>query len=177
MCFENHTYHNGCGHVGELHDQPWTLCAVAEGLLRERYPPWFGVPISPPPHSPTFPTKRMSTARRFFSMGPPLNRHRSTTSTSSRRTASGPTLSRSSTSSFASAADTKIPEHVLKEVRCREPGSVTRREMVSSDMQVCKECLVAIQDMRALVEAYDRTGSVRGTRAFARFLEDLSESD
>ncbi|KAF2268698.1 hypothetical protein CC78DRAFT_529698 [Lojkania enalia] len=173
MCFHNYTQHNGCGHIGEVHDCPWALCADAEKRLAE----YRGTttlpspPLSPPTMS--FPLqKRRSTTKRFFSFNTP-SRHTSSASTSSRRTVSQPpnSLSRASTSSFADSGNGGIADHELEAVKCRGE-KIERRTMVSNEMQVCKECKKWIREMRFMIERFDKTGNIRGTKAFEEFLKD-----
>ena len=42
---------------------------------------------------------------------------------------------------------------------------------MSGEMNVCKSCLKGLDDMRSMLARYDKTGSIRGTGAFDRFLK------
>lgn len=42
-------------------------------------------------------------------------------------------------------------------------------------MQICKTCKRWVEDMRDMIARYDKTGSVKGNRAFDKFL--LNEGD
>ncbi|KAF2027654.1 hypothetical protein EK21DRAFT_91307 [Setomelanomma holmii] len=180
MCFHNYTQHNGCGHIGESHTHPWTLCNAALQRLNDLRGP-NSPPLSPPVA--TFqPPKRTSSTRRFFSLSHALSRSNTTASTSSRRTASGPPgTPRDSTSSHGSYTPAMasmalnyatLPDHQLVAVRCTNS---TRRTHVSREMDVCKVCKRWVDDMRSMLGRYDKTGSIRGTAAFEKFLK--SEGD
>jgi hypothetical protein len=69
-----------------------------------------------------------------------------------------------------------IPGHEFETVKCKAPD-VHRRTTVSSQMEVCKECQKWIREMRFLVQRYDKTGCVKGTRAFEEFLRFGAEED
>ncbi|KAH7088787.1 hypothetical protein FB567DRAFT_318216 [Paraphoma chrysanthemicola] len=182
MCFHNYTQHNGCGHLGESHTHPWTLCDAALQRLNG-----LRGPNSPPLSSPVQnfqPPKRASSTRRFFSLSQTLSRSNTTASTSSRRTTSGPpgtprdSLSSHGSWTPAAAApatalnyDT-LPDHQLLAVRCSNP---TRRTHVSREMDVCKVCKGWVNDMRSMLVRYDKTGSIRGTTAFEKFLKPEGE--
>ncbi|KAI8935595.1 hypothetical protein NX059_008161 [Plenodomus lindquistii] len=178
MCFHNYTSHNGCGHLGESHTQPWTLCESAVARLNN-----LRGPNSPPLSPPTTaypPPKRSSSTRRFFSLSGTLSRSNTNSSSTSRRTVSGPGTStpRKSTSSYGSYAPTtaldysKLPDHQLQAAKCEYP---TKRTYVTRDMRVCKNCERGISDMRSMLARYDKTGSVMGTSAFERFLRKEGE--
>jgi hypothetical protein len=177
MCLHNYTQHSGCGHIGESHTQPWTLCDAAVQRLNS-----LRGPNSPPlsPAAMTYaPPKRTSSTRRFFSLS------RSNTA-ASRRTTSGLTgTSRDSTTSHGSYTQAltaavnyaTLPDHQLAAVKCAQPIKSTH---VSREMDVCKTCKRWIDDMRSMLSRYDKTGSIRGTSAFERFLkgeEDCAEDD
>lgn len=59
---------------------------------------------------------------------------------------------------------------------------MVRRELTSPEkfvglkgkevMRVCKECERWIEEMRFMVGRWEKTGSVRGTRAFEEFLKE-----
>ncbi|KAF2828995.1 hypothetical protein CC86DRAFT_368139 [Ophiobolus disseminans] len=178
MCFQNYTQHNGCGHIGESHTHPWTLCDKALQRLND-----LRSPMSPPLSSPnaTFaPPKRASSTRRFFSLSNTLSRSNTTTSISSRRTTSQPPgTPRDSTSSYgsytpAAALDyATLPDHQLLAVRCINP---TKRTHVSREMDVCKTCKRWLDDIRSMLGRYDKTGSIRGTGAFEKFLKDEGDA-
>jgi hypothetical protein len=172
MCFHNYTQFNGCGHVGEVHTHPWTLCDLALNRLNDLRGP------NTPPLSPAatsfVPPKRTASTRRFFS--------RSNT-TASRRTISGPPGpasprdSSSSNGSYTYAPSVELnyatlPDHQLLAVKCAQPQKSTR---VSREMAVCKTCKRWIEDMRSMLVRYDKTGSVRGTGAFEKFLKGEGE--
>ncbi|KAF2853036.1 hypothetical protein T440DRAFT_466047 [Plenodomus tracheiphilus IPT5] len=179
MCFHNYTSHNGCGHLGESHTQPWTLCDTALGRLNTLRGP-NSPPLSPP--TPTFPPpKRSSSTRRFFSLSGTLSRSSTNASSTSRRAVSGPSgmmTPSESTSSYGSYAPTMaldystLPDHQLSAVKCENP---TKRTHVTRDMRVCKPCERSIGDMRNMLARYDKTGSVLGTSAFERFLRREGE--
>ncbi|EAT83949.2 hypothetical protein HBH56_157770 [Parastagonospora nodorum] len=172
MCYHNYTSHNGCGHLGESHKQPWTLCPKAIARLNEHR----GGPSSPPlspPATDAFaaPPKRSSSVRGFFSLS------RSNT-TASRRTISGSSIgtardSSSSNGSYTYAPSVELnyanlPDHQLAAAKCAQP---IKRTHVSREMDVCKICKRWISDMRSMIIRYDKTGSIRGTVAFDKFLK------
>ncbi|KAH7395302.1 hypothetical protein DE146DRAFT_659740 [Phaeosphaeria sp. MPI-PUGE-AT-0046c] len=172
MCLHNYTTHNGCGHVAESHTRPWTLCDAAMHRLNGLRGP--NSPPMSPPISSFAPPKRTSSTRRFFSLS------RSNTS-ASRRTISGPpgpVTPRDSMSSGGSYIATltldyaTLPDHQLNAVRCTQPMKSTH---VSREMDVCKTCKRGLNDMRSMLARYDKTGSVKGTSAFDKFLK--SEGD
>ncbi|KAF1838038.1 hypothetical protein BDW02DRAFT_565301 [Decorospora gaudefroyi] len=176
MCFHNYTQHNGCGHIGESHTQPWTLCDDAVQRLNDIRGP-SSPPFSPPTANFPAPPKRSSSTRRFFSLSGTLSRTSTNASTTSRRATSGPgaTTPRSSDSSNGSytpittALDySTLPDHQLSAVKCAEP---TKRTNVSREMVVCKDCARWIGQMRNMIQRYDKTGSIRGTGAFEKFLK------
>ena len=72
-----------------------------------------------------------------------------------------------STTVQANVDYTGLPEHQLNAVKCEDP---IRRSQVASDMDVCPKCKRALEDMRTMLERYDKTGSIRGTTAFEQFL-------
>jgi hypothetical protein len=61
-----------------------------------------------------------------------------------------------------------LPDHQLLAVKCTNP---TKRTHVSREMVVCKTCKRWIDDMRSMLRIYDKTGSIRGTAAFEKFLK------
>jgi len=61
-----------------------------------------------------------------------------------------------------------LPDHQLVAVRCTNP---TKRTHVSREMDVCKTCKRWLDDMRSMLGRYDKTGSIRGTGAFEKFLK------
>jgi hypothetical protein len=61
-----------------------------------------------------------------------------------------------------------LPDHQLIAVRCVQPK---KRSHVSSEMEVCKTCKRWLKDMQSMLERYDKTGSIRGTGAFEKFLK------
>ncbi|KAH6613898.1 hypothetical protein C7974DRAFT_66472, partial [Boeremia exigua] len=162
---------NGCGHIGESHSQPWTLCDTALHRLND-----LRGPMSPPlsPAATPAPMKRSASTRRFFSLSQTISRSASTTS---RRNVSSPD-SASETSYFAAADPVKplnyatLPAHQLNAVRCAEP---TKKSAISREMDVCKECKRWLADMRGMLARYDKTGSIKGTAAFEAFLKWQSE--
>ncbi|KAF1992715.1 hypothetical protein P154DRAFT_528265 [Amniculicola lignicola CBS 123094] len=179
MCYHNYTQHSGCGHLGECHTQGWTLCAQAERRLADYRGP-MSPPLSPPEYNMGPPPKRNSTSaakftKRMFSFPTNLARHASSTTQSSRRAVSGPSISRASTSSYVSTNDAGIRDHEWEVAKCKG-DDVTRRTMVSSEMEVCKECMRWIKEMRFMIERYEKTGSVRGTGAFEEFLKWRADS-
>ncbi|KAI4623895.1 uncharacterized protein J4E88_009578 [Alternaria novae-zelandiae] len=176
MCYHNYSQHNGCGHIGESHTLPWTLCDTAIQNLNA-----LRGPNSPPISSPTAnyasPPKRSSSTRRFFSLSGQLSRSSTNASTNSRRAVSGPsgtTTPRTSDSSSGSYNYTMtldystLPDHQLAAVKCANP---IKRTHVSRDMVVCKDCAREIGHMRNMIQRYDKTGSIRGTAAFEKFLK------
>ncbi|EUC33770.1 hypothetical protein COCVIDRAFT_83925 [Bipolaris victoriae FI3] len=168
MCYHNYSQHNGCGHIGESHEHPWTLCDRAIQRLNNLRGPG-SPPVSPPA---TAPPKRTSSTRRFFSLSGQLSRSNTSASTSSRRSgASAPRTSVSSSGSYTYTVEldySTLPDHQLAAVRCADP---TRRTYVSRGMVVCKECARWIEAMRSMIQFYDKKGSVRGTAAFEKFLK------
>ncbi|EOA86786.1 hypothetical protein ACJQWK_08218 [Exserohilum turcicum] len=172
MCFHNYSQHNGCGHIGESHEHPWTLCDAAIQRLNDLRGPG-SPPLSPPATVPSSPPKhkRAPSTRRFFSLSGQLSRSNTSTSTSSRRSASSaPRKSDSSAGSYTYTVEldyATLPDHQLAAVRCAEP---TRRTHVSRGMVVCKDCARWIEAMRTMIHFYDKKGSVRGTAAFDKFL-------
>ncbi|ORY19034.1 hypothetical protein BCR34DRAFT_553164 [Clohesyomyces aquaticus] len=185
MCYHNYTRHTGCGHLGESHAQPWTLCPAAEQRLLD-----LRGPMSPPPTSsmapPPLPPKRTSTNtssasgsklhKRIASFSASITRTASTSS--DRRAISGPAGSRTSTSSFNSPSlGFGIADHELGIVLCKS-DTVIRRTQISQGMQmdVCKECGKWIREMRFMLDRFERTGSVMGTSAFEEFLKYRGES-
>ncbi|KAF2108002.1 hypothetical protein BDV96DRAFT_588083 [Lophiotrema nucula] len=182
MCYENHTQHNGCGHIGPSHTNPWTLCITAqEKLVALRGP------NSPPLSSPATnintgffsPPKRSSTIKRSFTLNSFLSRRASSTSktSTSRRAVSGPAASRASTStsSYSSSMNEwAVTDHEMREVRCAA-WECERKEIVSSEMEVCETCKAAIRQMKQMIQTYERTGVVKGTGAYELFLKGLAE--
>ncbi|OAG20287.1 hypothetical protein CC77DRAFT_900024, partial [Alternaria alternata] len=176
MCYHNYSQHNGCGHIGESHTHPWTLCDTAiETLNRIRGPN--SPPVSPPAVNFASPPKRSSSTRRFFSLSGQLSRSSTNASINSRRAVSGPsgaTTPRTSDSSAGSYNCTTtldystLPDHQLAAVRCEVP---VKRTHVSREMVVCKDCAREIGHMRNMIRTYDKTGSIRGTIAFEKFLK------
>jgi hypothetical protein len=61
-----------------------------------------------------------------------------------------------------------LPDHQLAAVKCADP---IKRTHVSRGMVVCKDCEKWIGQMRSMIQRYDKTGSVRGTSAFEKFLK------
>ncbi|KAH8724880.1 hypothetical protein GQ44DRAFT_707973 [Phaeosphaeriaceae sp. PMI808] len=184
MCFHNFTQHNGCGHMGETHACPWTLCPAALQRLNDLRGP-NSPPISSVGATPNFaPPKRNSSTRRFFSIGSTLSRSNTTASIVSRRstTSGAPSTSRDSMSSHGSFTPgvtgmeinySTLPDHQLIAVRCAQPTKVSK---VSRDMVVCKVCKRWIEDMRSMIARYDKTGSVMGTGAFEKFLKPAGDA-
>lgn len=179
MCFHNYTSHNGCGHLGESHTQPWTLCDHALHRLNALRGP--NSPRLSPPVANSPPPKRSSSSRRFFSLSGTLSRSSTNASSTSRRAVSGPSgmmTPRASTSSYGSYVPTMaldystLPDHQLIAVKCENP---TKRTHVTREMRVCKNCERGIADMRNMLARYDKTGSVMGTSAFERFLRREGE--
>jgi hypothetical protein len=177
MCHHNFVQHNGCGHIGESHSAPWTLCASALARLSALRGP------NSPPLSPAAgaPPKRTPSTRRFLSLSRTLSRSASGAGARPVQVAS----SRSSMMSGAGSVgeeyfgapemeiDTaSVPAHQVQAVKCAAP---TKRTRVSSEMKVCKECARWIADMRSLVQRFDKTGSVKGTAAFEAFLKGRGE--
>jgi len=162
MCYINITIHNGCGHRAPSTSDPYTLCdaalarlAAATGNSADSLP----MPPPPPPKS-----KRMSTNSGRFSSFKALGRTSSTSSMLSKRSVSDSVTSPTS-SSFA----WKPPPHMMIAARCEVPEE---RERANSGMDVCAECQKWINEMRFLVERYDRTWNVKGCKAFDEFLRD-----
>jgi hypothetical protein len=62
-----------------------------------------------------------------------------------------------------------ITDHEMKEILCEEPE---RRMRVGSggEMQICTVCRKSIEDMRFMIERFEKSGSIRGTTAFDEFL-------
>ncbi|RMZ72662.1 heme binding [Pyrenophora seminiperda CCB06] len=158
MCYHNYSQHNGCGHIGESHNHPWTLCDAAVQRLNDLRGPG-SPPVSPPATNFHAPPKRTSSTRRFFSLSGQLSRSSTSASlSSSRRGTSGPSALDYST----------LPDHQLVAVKCDAP---VKRTHVSRDMAVCKDCARWITQMRHMIQRYDKTGSIRGTSAFEKFLK------
>ncbi|KAF1923859.1 uncharacterized protein M421DRAFT_104156 [Didymella exigua CBS 183.55] len=173
MCYHNFTQQlpiltttsNGCGHIGESHQQPWTLCQSAVHRLNDLRGP-MSPPLSPTVPHPA-PMKRSGSTRRFFSLSQTISR---SASSASRRTVSTPDANDayfSPTDPGAALNYATLPDHQLNAVRCHTPS---KRSQISREMDVCKECKRWIGDMRRMVERYDKTGSIRGTSAFETFL-------
>ncbi|KAL5117860.1 hypothetical protein ACEQ8H_004178 [Pleosporales sp. CAS-2024a] len=190
MCFHNYSQHSGCGHLGESHTQPWELCNVAISKLHRLRGP-MSPPLSPAPTSSALP-KRSPSTRRFFSLS------RSNTTASQRMSNSylpaTPCESTSSTATTGTATPatpatptpppppppppappaaqlldySTLADHELKAVRCATP---IERTHVSRQMAVCKNCARWLDDMRSMLARYDKTGSIRGTAAFEKFLK------
>jgi len=177
MCYHNYSQHNGCGHIGESHKQPWTLCDAAVQRLNDLRGPG-SPPVSPPATNFHASPKRASSTRRFFSLSGQLSRSSTSASSSSSRHAnsgsSGAATPRTSQSSagsytYTAALDySTLPDHQLVAVKCDAP---VKRTHVSRDMAVCKGCARWIGQMRHMIQRYDKTGSVRGTSAFEKFLK------
>ena len=177
MCYHNFSQHNGCGHIGESYTQPWTLCQTALARLSA-----LRGPNSPPLTTADFsfaPPKRSSSARRFFSLSGTLSRSSTSPWTTSSRAVSSPSgniTPRASTSTSSHGSSTppaeldysKLLDHQLIAVRCVNP---TKRTHVSREMNVCKVCTKWLDDMRSMLTRYDKTGSIRGTTAFEKFLK------
>lgn len=182
MCYHNYTQHSGCGHIGEARNQPWTLCDLAKQRLAVLRGP-MSPPLSPPASSFQPPKRHSSTtsstsklSKRFASLGASISRSKTTSSTS-RRAVSGPEPSRNSTSSFLSSSsgfEEGIPDHQLEAVKCANPE---RRTCVTSGlgMDVCKRCRKWIQEMRFMIDRFDKTGNIKGTSAFEEFLKSRGE--
>lgn len=66
-----------------------------------------------------------------------------------------------------------LPDHQLVAVKCAQPF---KRTHVSREMDVCKTCKRWIDDMRSMLVRYDKTGSIRGTGAFEKFLKGEGDS-
>ncbi|KAF1937595.1 hypothetical protein EJ02DRAFT_458599 [Clathrospora elynae] len=176
MCFHNYSQHNGCGHIGESHTHPWTLCDIALQRLNNLRGP-SSPPLSPPISNFAAQPKRTASTRRFFSLSGTLSRSSTNASYVSRRATSGPTgaaTPRSSNSSYGPYTPTTaldystLPDHQLVAVKCAVP---IKRTHVSREMVVCKDCVRWIGQMRNMIERYDKTGSIRGTGAFEKFLK------
>jgi hypothetical protein len=60
-----------------------------------------------------------------------------------------------------------LPDHQLLAVKCSTP---IKRTHVSREMVVCKDCTKYLGQMRSMLQRYDKTGSIRGTAAFEKFL-------
>ena len=163
MCHHNFVQHNGCGHIGEAHDTPWTLCGAALARLSALRGP------SSPPLSPSFaPPKRTPSTRRFLSLSRTLSRSASTASRPARAASpAGEDYFAAPMVDYAA-----LPPHEVLAAKCAVP---TKRTRVSSEMNVCKECLRWIADMRSLVQRFDKTGSIKGTAAFEAFLKGRGE--
>lgn len=67
-----------------------------------------------------------------------------------------------------------LPDHQLVGVRCAKPEMRTH---VSREMDVCKDCKRGIDDMRHMLGRYDKTGCIKGTGAFEKFLRQGSGGD
>ncbi|KAF1979248.1 hypothetical protein BU23DRAFT_549264 [Bimuria novae-zelandiae CBS 107.79] len=168
MCYANFTQHSGCGHIGESCTQPLTLCDDAIQRLYSLRGP--NSPLISPPATQFFaPPNRSASKRRFFSLSGTLSRSSSTVSRQSER----PSL-RSANPSFTPTTTVPVdidykglPEHQVNAVKCKVP---VRRSQVASEMDVCPECKKSLNDMRSMLERYDKTGSIRGTTAFEQFL-------
>lgn len=173
MCYHNYTQHNGCGHIGEMHNTPWTLCSAAQKRLSD-----LRGPMSPPlfpaaaPAQNAMPSRKPSKLGKILSAG--LSRSATSSSSGTYRTVSGASsISRTSTSSTIATpveGTAGIPDHQLEAVKCTGYDVQTRTN-VSSEMEVCKECQKWIREMRFLIERYDKTGSVKGTTAYEEFLK------
>lgn len=166
-------FSNGCGHIGESHHQPWTLCDTAVNRLNDLRGP-MSPPLSPAAPNPA-PVKRSGSTRRFFSLSQTISR---SASTASRRTVSSPDPSNEA-SYFTPTLEPMnainydtLPDHQLNAVRCPEP---IKKSQISREMNVCKDCKRWIGDMRNMIERYDKTGSIRGTSAFEVFLKYQGE--
>ncbi|PSN61751.1 hypothetical protein BS50DRAFT_651147 [Corynespora cassiicola Philippines] len=183
MCQHNSTRHNGCGHMGESHTHPYTLCPHAlEKLSTLRGPntaPLYSQAPSAPntlKRSNTSTSQKPSFFRRFTSMParsnttasapPPPSTRRPRHS----RSASTPGGAQPRASTSAQRPAGPVTDHELKVVLCRGEA-LEERTVVSSEMQVCKECQYWIEQMRELVTQYKKSGSVKGFMAFREFLE------
>jgi hypothetical protein len=65
-----------------------------------------------------------------------------------------------------------LPDHQLLSVRCVNP---IKRTHVSREMDVCKSCKRGIDDMRSMLGRYDKTGCIKGTGAFEKFLKCVAD--
>lgn len=64
-----------------------------------------------------------------------------------------------------------ITDYESEAIKCRNEEDLQKRTLVSSKMQVCKVCQKWIREMQSMIQRYDKTGSVKGTRAFEEFLK------
>lgn len=63
-----------------------------------------------------------------------------------------------------------VTDHEIKEILCEEPKKRTR-VVSGSEMKICSVCMKAVEDMRFMIERFEKTGSVRGTNAFEELLK------
>jgi hypothetical protein len=61
-----------------------------------------------------------------------------------------------------------LPDYQLNAVRCAVPTETTR--ISGGVVDVCGKCKRGINDMRYMIERYDKTGNIIGTDAFRNFL-------
>ncbi|KAF2650573.1 hypothetical protein K491DRAFT_697143 [Lophiostoma macrostomum CBS 122681] len=177
MCWHNLTQHSGCGHIGEAHHEPWTLCPQAlERLEANRGPS--SPPFIPPQIQPAPPTRLPTTSKtrkltRTISDAVRSNPKRG----AEPRSVSGPNISRSSTSSMPTISSYRdLPDHVLERVKCTG-SEINERTQVDASaggkrMNVCKDCKASIKDMCAMLDMYNKNGSIKGTAAFRKFLQN-----
>lgn len=52
---------------------------------------------------------------------------------------------------------------------CEEPEKRTR-VVSGGKIKICEICRKSVEDMRFMIERFEKTGSVKGTRAFEEFL-------
>ena len=63
-----------------------------------------------------------------------------------------------------------VTDHEIKEILCEEPGKRTRVAS-GGEMQICELCRKSVDDMRFMIQRFEKTGSVKGTKAFEDFLK------
>ncbi|KAF2709063.1 hypothetical protein K504DRAFT_468271 [Pleomassaria siparia CBS 279.74] len=187
MCWLNYSQHMGCGHYGPPATNAYSLCVVGQKALLDRRGP-----SSPPLMSPSSapappPLKRSSTLGRFFESSV----KRSASTTTARRAVSGPSGGTSasrlsmetSTVRFGldvtpgSQRNATITDAELKAVLCKGEELKKRARVWNGDeINICIKCKETISDMRFMIERLDKTGSIKGTKAFTDFLQLRGEA-
>ena len=145
MCKHFSTQHSGCGHLGELHVNPWELCPDAQQRLKQLHVPSWAP--APPPQ------RRGTLSRTFSRKG----------SISTKPKPSQPSYSDVPPRVFEQA---RCQGHtVIEQTRVVESTGKNK-------MDVCKACKEAIREMSKMIDQYHKSGSVKGTKAFRDYLQD-----
>jgi hypothetical protein len=164
MYHHNFTQHVGCGHISETHLQPWTLCTDAEKRLSER----LGQAMQPsPPQGSTYVQRNASSSSSGLRQRLKVRLLLSPTSNT-------PSSYASPTSTPSLASLHGLPMHEIQAITCMKSVQRTHTS-AGAKMDVCGECKVWMSAMWSMLERYDKTGCIKGTRAYDEFLRDKAE--